>query len=250
MQKNSFYVANAVDFMRESMPPDCVDLTVTSPPYENLRHYDGYEFDAEAILGGLFRVTCPGGVVVWVVGDKINGGRSLVSFEQALLARDIGFIIHDVMIYQKKNTPFMRSNAYTNCFEFMFILAKGKPKTFNPLKQPTKRHGMETAVSNKGPDAVNRKVPVELKKEKTRTNIWPYAVGLGGPLMIESLFNIRLFFPKNWLKIIFYHGQIPVIWYLIPCVVVAQLVNVPRGMGENGWGLIFPAPIFKSRVNA
>ena len=197
VQKNSFYVANAVDFMRESMPPDCVDLTVTSPPYENLRNYDGYEFDAEAILAGLFRVTCPGGVVVWVVGDKINGGRSLVSFEQALLARDIGFIIHDVMIYQKKNTPFMRSNAYTNCFEFMFILSKGKPKTFNPLKQPTKRHGMETAVSNKGPDAVNRKVPVELKKEKTRTNIWPYAVGLGGSTNDRIAFQHPAIFPEK-----------------------------------------------------
>ena len=74
------------------------------------------------------------------------------------------------MIYKKKNTPFMRSNAYTNCYEFMFILSKSTPKTFNPLTQKTVRCGVEMVVSNKGPDAINRKVPVELKNEKTRTN--------------------------------------------------------------------------------
>ncbi len=197
MKTNAFHIANAVQFMKDEMPEDYVDLTVTSPPYENLRDYNGYEFDDKAILEGLYRITSPGGVVVWVVGDKINGGRSLVSFEQAIKARDIGFIVHDVMIYQKKNTPFMRSNAYTNAYEFMFVFSKGKPKTFNPLKEPTKRHGMETAVSNKGPDAVNRKVPVELKKEKTKTNIWPYAVGLGGSTSDKIAFQHPAIFPEK-----------------------------------------------------
>jgi len=106
----------------------------------------------------LFRVTKKGGIVVWVVGDKIiKGNKSLTSFKQGLYFQKIGFNVHDVMIYAKKNTPFMRSNAYTNGYEYMFILSKGKPKTFNPLKEPTVRSGMEMLVHNKGPDGKNRK---------------------------------------------------------------------------------------------
>ena len=119
-------VGNCVDVMR-SWSPDIIRLTVTSPPYDKLRDYKGYEFPFEEIADELFRVTAPGGVVVWVVGDRINGGRSLTSFRQAIYFQEIGFAAHDIMIYQKKNTPFMRSNAYTNAYEMMFVMSKGKP---------------------------------------------------------------------------------------------------------------------------
>jgi site-specific DNA-methyltransferase (adenine-specific) len=113
------------DFINKIIPGDCikimkdlvkngiqVDLTVTSPPYDSLRNYNGYVFDFNNIAKGLFSVTKKGGIVVWVVGDKIeNGNRSLTSFKQAIFFQDIGFNVHDVMIYKKKNTPFMRSNA-------------------------------------------------------------------------------------------------------------------------------------------
>lgn len=119
----------------KKLPNDCIDLVVTSPPYDDLRNYKGYKFDFENIAKELFRITKKGGVVVWVVGDKIkNGNKSLTSFRQSLFFQEIGFNVHDVMIYRKKNTPFMRSNAYTNCYEFMFVFSKGKPNTFNPLK--------------------------------------------------------------------------------------------------------------------
>ena len=171
-------VGNCVDVMR-GWADGCIDLTVTSPPYDSLRDYKGYDFPFEAIADELYRVTAPGGVLVWVVGDRINGGRSLSSFRQALYFQQIGFSAHDIMIYQKKNTPFMRSNAYTNAYEMMFVLSKGKPATFNPLKTPTKRNGFELLTHNKLPDGINKKKRGELKKEKTRTNIWSYAVGLG-----------------------------------------------------------------------
>lgn len=193
---NRFIVSNSVDYMNR-IEPNLFDLTVTSPPYEDLRNYKGYDFDARLMLEGLYRVTKKGGVVVWVVGDKINGGRSLSSFEHAFIGREAGFIVHDVMIYQKKNTPFMRSNAYTNCYELMIVFSKGKPKTFNPLKVPTKRNGIEMAVSNKGADAINNKVPVELKKEKTKTNIWEYAVGLGGSTRDKIAFEHPAIFPEK-----------------------------------------------------
>ena len=194
---NRFIVGDAVEILNNEFKHDCIDLTVTSPPYESLRNYNGYRFTAESMLSAVFRVTKPGGVCVWVVGDKIKKGRSLASFDHAFAGRECGFTIHDVMIYQKLNTPFMRSNAYTNCYEFMFVFSKGSPKTFNPLKVPTKRHGWEKSVTNKGPDAVNRKVPVELKKQKTKTNIWQYAVGLGGSTNDKIAFDHPAIFPER-----------------------------------------------------
>ncbi len=190
--------ADCVEFMQQKMPPESVNLTVTSPPYDNLRDYRGYAFRFEAVAEGLFRVTKKGGVVVWVVGDKvIKGGRTLTSFRQGLFFQQAGFQMHDVMIYQKKNTPFMRSNAYTNCYEFMFVLSKGAPTTFNPLKEKTARNGYEMLVHNKKADGVNKKTLGELKKEKTKTNIWQYAVGLGGTTSDKIAFKHPAVFPEK-----------------------------------------------------
>jgi len=197
-EKNRIYTADCVKFMKNRMERDSVDLTVTSPPYDNLRNYEGYDFDFKSVAESLYSVTRGGGgVVVWVIGDRINGGRSLASFEQALYFKKIGFTVHDVMIYRKKNTPFMRSNAYTNCYELMLILSKGKPRTFNPLTEPTVRSGIEGVVYNKGPDAVNRKVKAKLNERKTRTNIWEYAVGLGGTTSDRYAFEHPAVFPEK-----------------------------------------------------
>lgn len=190
------YIADCVEFMG-SMPSECVDLVVTSPPYDNLRDYKGYKFNFPAIAQGLFKVIKTDGVVVWVVGDRINGGKSLTSFRQGLYFQEIGFNMHDLMIYQKKNTPFMRANAYTNCYEFMFVLSKSKPKTFNPIKVKTVRNGFEMLVHNKKADGVNKKILKELKKEKTKTNIWQYAVGLGGTTSDKIAFQHPATFPEK-----------------------------------------------------
>ena len=147
--KEGFFVADCVTFMK-GMDAGIVDLTVTSPPYDNLRHYEGYSFNFQDIAKQLYRVTKKGGIVVWVVGDKINSGRTLTSFRQGLFFQEIGFQMHDIMIYQKKNTPFMRSNAYTNCYEFMFVLSKGKPNIFNPLKNKNRQTRPGNACSQQG----------------------------------------------------------------------------------------------------
>ncbi|MCC6550307.1 MAG: site-specific DNA-methyltransferase [Ignavibacteriaceae bacterium] len=194
---DNIYHIECVEGMKK-FPEDCIDLVVTSPPYDDLRIYNGYIFNYETIAIELFRVMKSGGVVVWVVGDKVkNGNRSLTSFKQALFFQKIGFNVHDIMIYQKKNTPFMRSNAYTNCYEFMFVFSKGSPKTFNPLKTKTARNGIERLVSNKRSDGVNRKVLGELKPEKTLTNIWDYAVGLGGSTNDKYAFEHPAIFPEK-----------------------------------------------------
>ena len=179
------------------MDADTVDLILTSPPYDNLRNYLGYLFDFEEMARQLYRVLKKGGVLVWVVGDKIKNGRSLTSFKQGLIFQGLGFQMHDVMIYKKKNTPFMRSNAYTNCYEFMFVLSKGTPKTFRPLQENTVRSGYEMLPHNKGADAVNKKIRAKLKKKKTRNNVWEYAVGLGGTTNDRIAFGHPAVFPEK-----------------------------------------------------
>jgi site-specific DNA-methyltransferase (adenine-specific) len=194
---NKIYVENCVTFMKK-IEDNFVDLTVTSPPYDNLRNYNGYHFPFEEIAEQLFRITKKGGIVVWVVGDKINNGdRTLTSFKQAIQFQNVGFNVHDVMIYKKKNTPFMRSNAYTNCYEFMFVFSKGKPNQFNPLMTGTKRQGREKLVVNKRADGINKKVWGILKEEKTKTNIWEYAVGLHGSTSDKFAFKHPAIFPEK-----------------------------------------------------
>ncbi len=197
---NNIYVSDCIEFMK-SLDDNCIDAVITSPPYDNLRNYKGYHFDCEGIAKELFRVMKKGGVVVWVVGDAIiKGNKTLTSFKQALMFQSVGFNVHDVMIYKKKNTPFMRSNAYTNCFEYMFVFSKGTPKTFNPIKEPTVRQGFEMLVHNKKADGINKKILKELKPEKTKNNIWEYAVGLGGSSSDKEAFQHPAIFPEKLAK--------------------------------------------------
>jgi site-specific DNA-methyltransferase (adenine-specific) len=194
---NTVHHGDAVEYM-DSLPAEIVDLTVTSPPYDDLRVYKGYNFAFEDMARGLFRITKPGGVVIWVVGDKIKkGNKSLTSFKQALFFQEIGFNVHDVMIYKKRNTPFMRSNAYTNCFEFMFVFSKGSPKTFSPITEKTVRQGIEKMPANKKADGINNKVLSKLNEFKSRNNIWEYAVGLGGTTSDRIAFQHPAVFPEK-----------------------------------------------------
>lgn len=151
------YCAECVDTML-SMDPDSIDLTVTSPPYDNLRNY-GFDFDwnfdaFKNIADQLFRLTKPGGVVVWVVGDAtIKGSETGSSFRQALYFKKIGFSIHDTMIYLKDQLAFPDFNRYYNAFEYMFVFSKGKPKTTNLIKdRKNKSFGREITGKHRNPD--------------------------------------------------------------------------------------------------
>lgn len=116
------------------MPEECVDMVITSPPYDELRAYMTYTFDFEETARQLFRVVKQGGVVVWIVADAtIKGTESGTSFRQALYFKDVGFNIHDTMIWCKDTMSFPDRTRYGNCFEYMFILSKGRPKTINKI---------------------------------------------------------------------------------------------------------------------
>jgi site-specific DNA-methyltransferase (adenine-specific) len=131
--------------MMAEMPDNCIDLTVTSPPYDNvdenmvthsgkgLRDYQGYEWDFVSVAKELWRVTKVGGVVVWVVGDAtVNGSETGSSFRQALYFKEVGFRLADTMIYQKIS-PFPIKSLYHQAFQFMFLLSKEYINCFNPI---------------------------------------------------------------------------------------------------------------------
>jgi site-specific DNA-methyltransferase (adenine-specific) len=183
MEINKVYNENCLDTMSR-MPDGFIDLTVTSPPYDNLRAYNGYSFDFEAVAKELFRVTKKGGVVVWVVGDAtINGSETGTSFRQALYFMDICFNLHDTMIFAKNNpVPQFKTKRYTNAFEYMFILTKGKPNTCNYLMEKTKNAGQIKSRNGKSEFAKQsadkpRNERTIVKEKKIKTNVWVYNVG-------------------------------------------------------------------------
>jgi site-specific DNA-methyltransferase (adenine-specific) len=137
---NRIYTENCIATL-EKMPDEFIDMTITSPPYDDLRDYNGYHFPVEDIASGLFAKSRTGGVVIWVVADRtVNGSESLSSFEHAFAFRDAGFRVHDTMIYAKNNPiPSDCGKRYRQCFEYMFCFSKGQPKTFNPIMQPIKQ---------------------------------------------------------------------------------------------------------------
>jgi len=167
----------------KDIPDVSIDLTVTSPPYDNLRKYNGYVFDFEGIAKELYRVTKTGGVVVWVVGDAtIRGSETGTSFRQALYFKDVcGFNLHDTMIYQKNSYPFPPINRYYQQFEYMFVLSKGKPSTYNIQRCPTDerwRNKNNKTSSQRNKDGTTQKLKCEVgKDDRKMDNIWPLNTG-------------------------------------------------------------------------
>jgi DNA modification methylase len=185
--KVDLYNGDCVKILRE-LPESSIDLTVTSPPYDNLRTYNGNnalwgEAVWKSVIEELYTVTKPGGVVVWVVGDAtIKGSETGTSFKQALWAKECGFNLHDTMIYLRKTKP-LTHNRYEQEFEYMFTWSKGKPKTVNHIRIPTDGGGKIDTKSgsnrhrNKSGE-FDAKDGVWLRlSEKIKGNVWWYAVG-------------------------------------------------------------------------
>jgi len=182
---NKIYNENCLDTMAK-MPDNFIDLTVTSPPYDNLRVYKN-NIDVtwcqdiwEPIIKELFRVTKPGGVVVWVVGDAtIKGSETGTSFKQALYFKEIGFNLHDTMIYSKGGQGATGSNlAYWQDFEYMFVFSKERPKSINLIedrrnKVPPRKKLESQGHRHKNGDSKGKRI-IERKEFGRRFNIWKY----------------------------------------------------------------------------
>lgn len=204
MKINEIYCMDNVKGMSQ-LPDNFVDLTVTSPPYDKLRNYNGYSFDFESVAKQLYRITKDGGVVVWVVGDSVvDGSETGNSFRQALFFMECGFSLHDTMIYEKNGTSFPArrdGNRYSQIFEYMFVFSKGKPKTHKLIcDKPNKWEGWTSF----GKCKIRTKDGLLIDREKKptpkfspRNNIWRYNTGKGYTTKDKIAFEHPAIFPEQ-----------------------------------------------------
>ena len=176
---NTIYNEDCVKGLQK-IPNETIDCTITSPPYDNLRTYNGYTWNFEEVAKELYRVTKLGGVVVWIVADQtIKGTETGSSFRQALYFKELGFNLHDTMIWEKTGM-LPTQDRYYNIFEYMFILSKGKPKTLNFIEDKPNLTGgriqKKDACINKGQHKEGSGVFTR-KPFGRRTNIWRIAIG-------------------------------------------------------------------------
>lgn len=181
---NEIYKGDSALLLKE-LSDNTIDAVITSPPYDSLRKYNGvgYTWNHEKfqqIAKELFRVLKDGGVVVWVVNDKTeNGSKTCTSFRQTLYFKDIGFNINDVMIWRKTNPmPQVKQNRYSDVFEYMIILSKGKVKTFNPIMEACKTGGLSynSTAKNMDGESGRHKLSYIINKEKVMGNVWDIAI--------------------------------------------------------------------------
>lgn len=174
---NSIYNCDCVAGMK-MLPSESVDLTVTSPPYDNLRKYNGFSWDFEATAKELYRITKNGGVVVWIVNDAtVKGDETATSFKQALFFKECGFNLHDTMIWVKDGGGAVGSNkCYTQNFEYMFVFSKGTPKKINLIyDKPNLSFGVDkSGVGRRKTDGTKKIEKRKASKEFSRRNNWWY----------------------------------------------------------------------------
>jgi DNA modification methylase len=197
MKLNHIYHGDCLEVLR-TFPEGVIDLTVTSPPYDNLRTYKGYDFNFEGIAKELYRVTKDGGVVVWVVGDAtINGSETGTSFKQALYFKEIGFNLHDTMIWNKGSFAFPSKNRYHQVFEYMFIFSKSKPNTFNPIKDRKNLYLGDRGASGRNKDGIRNTGKSTVREEYgKRFNIWNYPIGGGHCTKDKIAYKHPAIFPE------------------------------------------------------
>ena len=193
------YQGDCIKVMKE-LPDNSIDLTVTSPPYDDLRVYEGYSFEFEPIAKELLRVTKQGGVVVWVVKDAVKeGNRSLTSFRQALFFQQIGFKVYDVIIFSKNSSSSPHKNRYFDTFEYMFVFAKGLPKTVKLLRdRPNKCAGQSTwgnrSIRERDGNLTKKGKHIIPNSETTQGEIRLWSNLIGNPVMVKiiKLVNIPI----------------------------------------------------------
>lgn len=188
-------------------PDKCVDLTVTSPPYDNLRDYKGYSFDFENIAKELYRIIKEGGVVVWIVGDQtVDGEETGESFRQALYFKNIGFKLYDTMIYEKAACIYPGGVRYNQVVEYMFVLSKGKPKTIHLIKDKLNKYAgsHNRGVTHRNTDGSiksNESFKGKPTKEYgVRNNIWRYGTGWMVSTPDEIAYEHPAIFPETLAK--------------------------------------------------
>lgn len=185
------------------MEPESVDMVMTSPPYDDVRQYKGFSLDIDAVIDGVIRVLRPGGVCVWVVADGLaDGSETGTSFRTALAFMEHGMLLHDTMIYAKKNwMPNPRSDLvrYAQAFEYMFCFSKGKPAKFNPILVGNSTYGLTRTATfrNHGKDERERKTWTTTSPTKVHGNIFSYSVGFGATSSYKDAYEHPAVYPER-----------------------------------------------------
>ena len=191
------------------LPENSIDLVITSPPYDDLRDYNGeiiWNFEIfQNIAKKLYRVMKKGGTIVWVVGDNTkNKNKSLTSFRHAIYFQEIGFKIYDVLIYEKTGAGPPHPNRYFNAFEYMFIITKGDIKTVNLLKDKVNKWGGKYTFSNvtrrEKDGTLTDKGKKLINKYGVRTNIWKYTNGKSFSTKDNIAYNHPAIFPEKLVR--------------------------------------------------
>ena len=178
-QMNKLKCCDGIDGM-QSLPDECIPITVTSPPYDGIRMYEGNvnAFNFERIANELWRITKPGGVVCWHVQEQIiNGSESGTSSEQRLYFRDLGFRLHHTMVVMPRTSPSQVRYGYS--LPYVFILSKGRPGVINLIKDiPNKHAGVVRCFYNRHADGVIRKSHPKITHDyRARGPVWEYPTG-------------------------------------------------------------------------
>lgn len=204
LKLNHIYNENCLDTMAK-MPDNFIDMTITSPPYDDMRSYSGNTFNEfEQIAQELYRVTKKGGVVIWVVGDQTSKGNETgTSFKHALYFKQIGFNLFDTMIYLKPPRGAVGSNrTYWQSFEYMFVFSKGQPKTINLIKDrenKDERKG-DTSTKRLRDGSLLKQVRGGYSKFGRRTNVWEYLIGKGHSATDKIAYEHPAIFPEKLAK--------------------------------------------------
>jgi len=211
---NKIHNENCLVTMK-NMPDNFIDLTITSPPYDDIRSYNddigketfnGYSFQFEEVCRELFRVTKKGGIVVWIINDTMsNGSETLNSFRQALYFKECGFLVHDTMIYRKLNPAPNAGKRYQQMFEYMFVFSKGKPKTTNISLRPRSNKCNDKRTFRKkkfsrNKDGVFNENDYHIKEMVPDYNIWDFYVGGGNSTNDKIAFKHPAIFPEELVK--------------------------------------------------
>ena len=212
MANYDLYLGDCVEEMQKLIDKGTkVELTITSPPYDEIYDYGGtliWDYNIfKEVAKKLYEITNDGGIVVWVVGDQMkNGSESGTSFRQALYFMEVGFKLHDTMIYAKNNPVPNARTRYQQSFEYMFVFSKGKPKTTNILTEPRSNKWNDKRCFRKekrfnrdkdGQFTVKKDFHFDINEEVPRRNIWYYSVGLNGSTKDRNAFKHPAIFPEK-----------------------------------------------------
>lgn len=202
---NKIILGNCVKVM-DQLEDESVDAFITSPPYDQLRNYNGYSFPFEDIARKMYQKLAQGGVIVWVVGDAVlKGSESGSSFRQAIFFQELGLNIHDTMIYEKNGSSFparRTGNRYSQVFEYMFVFSKGKPKTANLIcDKPNKWSGYTSFGTSTNRNAAGELVKAKNRKPtpnfSPRHNVWKYNTGKKYTTNDDFAFKHPAMFPES-----------------------------------------------------